>query len=98
MGKRATGGRVLSYDKDWETIIWMADGRILEDPYAVSEVVVRGKRFPIEWEPRTVYYNDHGHTYPATSVHGYVRDDGTLGARVPLKELLDRRFKVRIAD
>lgn len=80
----------LTVRNNWESLTWFVDGKEIE-PNTIKKVEVGGEEFKVKWCMRTVSYGDMGHTYEATSPHGYIKKNvfGTL-EEFSLSTLLQR--------
>lgn len=63
---------LLSVKNNWESLTWFVDGKEVE-PNTIKKVDIGGETFKVRWRMKTVDYGDMGHTYSATSPHGYVK-------------------------
>jgi hypothetical protein len=67
---------LVTYQNEWESIYWEVDGfRLASDkknPPPIKQVKIDNTVYDVIWQWEIVNYDDMGHTYSASSWHGYI--------------------------
>lgn len=83
----------LGVTNDWYNMIWSLDGQRIKAPIHITEATVQGVKYRIRWQEMSVPYNDMGHTYTATSWHGFLVADEKLQAEVSIYNVINKQGK-----